>query len=151
MKVNNMYQESGRSMVEIIGVIAIMTLISAGAFALIRSGMAAQKRSIIIDDVSKIVSGIRSLYADYDDLSTLDGDSALAAMAVDKNGPNGVEYSVVKKEQGTNWYPKFTVTISKLSIKDCNVLGTKAWTGAESSTGTTSCSSNKKIEITYSK
>ena len=149
MKVNNMYQESGRSMIEIIGVIAIMALISAGAFALIRSGMATQKRSIIIDDVSKIVSGVRSLYADYDDLSTLNGDEALAAMAVDKNGPNGVTYSVAPIKVG-NVYPKFEITIGNLSVEDCNVLGTKAWSGVESSTGVTQCS-DQKIGITYSK
>lgn len=123
-----MHQESGRSMVEIIGVIAIMALISAGAFILIRSGMASQRRSMIVDDVSKIVSGIRSLYSDYDDLSTLDGDGAMAAMGVDTNGPNGVTYSVAKVAGNVNL---FKVTIGGgLLYQDCVVLGTKTWAGS---------------------
>ena len=130
-----MRQESGRSMVEIIGVIAIMALMSAGAFMLIRSGMASQRRSMIIDDVSKIVSGIRSLYSDYDDLATLDGDGAMAAMGVNKNGPDGVTYTVVPVRNSSGEYMLFKVTIGgELSYQDCMVLGAKSWSGAVAST-----------------
>lgn len=130
-----MRQESGRSMVEIIGVIAIMALISAGAFILIRSGMASQRRSIIVDDVSKIVSGIRSLYSDYDDLATLDGDGAMVAMGVDTSGPDGVTYTVAPVKNSDNKYMLFKVTIGGgLSYQDCMVLGAKSWSGAVAST-----------------
>ena len=142
-----MHQESGRSMVEIIGVIAIMTLISAGAFVLIRSGMAAQKRSVIVDDVSKIVSGVRSLYVEYDSLpSNFDSAGILAAVEVDSTGPNGATYSVAKSTSD-NTNTQFVISIGNLSSKDCVTLGKKVWADSISHTD---CSNNT-ITITYAK
>lgn len=136
----------GRSMVEIVGVLAIMMLISAGAFVLIRSGMASQRRTIVSDDISKIVSGIRTLYADYDDLDTLDGPGALAAMGVDTDGPfEGTTYSVAKDNSNNR---RFVVTISNLPPDECVILETKTWPGAVNTTP--QCSSNS-ISITYNK
>lgn len=141
-----MRQESGRSMVEIIGVISIMALITAGAFVLIRNSMAAQRRSRIMDDVSKIVTGIRSLYAEYDALESLDSDSALAAMSVDANGPDGVTYSV-SVDNHNNAYDRFVVTVSGLSNKDCTVFKIQTWTDAVENP---TCSGGE-LEITYDK
>ena len=70
--------ESGRSLLEIVGVLAIMMLMSVGALILVRSATMSQKRAAVMDEVSKIVTGIRTLYADYDDLSDLDGNGAMA-------------------------------------------------------------------------
>lgn len=136
--------ESGRSMLEIIGVMGIMGLITAGAFVLIRSGRETQRRSAINDTVSSIVTGIRTLYADYDDLSSLDGTKALSALSISTTGPNGVTYSV-EKVTGNN--KQFQVEITNLSDDDCTVLEAKAWSG---SVDGASCSSTT-LTIKYNK
>ena len=51
--------ESGRSMVEIIGVLAIGALLTSGAVVLIQSGMESQKRSRTVDEVEALVSAAR--------------------------------------------------------------------------------------------
>jgi len=142
---NNRNFESGRSLVEIVGVMAIMTLISAAAFVLIKTGMSSQRRNIIVDDISNISSGVRTLYADYDDLSVLtDSDGTLAAIGVGKNGPiDGVTYSVTKTADNSG----FVVTVSGLPNKDCVVLGTRGWPDSVSHT---ECN-NGTITITYKK
>ena len=63
MKKSYKNQESGRSIIEIMGVLGLMGLISIGAFVLIRSGMASHRRTMVMDDVSKIVTGVRSSQA----------------------------------------------------------------------------------------
>ena len=141
-------QESGRSMIEIIGVLAIMGLMTVAAFVLIRNGMATQKRNVVIDDVSKIMTGVRTLYADYDNLSNLDGAGALAAMGVDDNGPyEGSSYSVAKDSSDNT---RFIITISNLPVRDCTVLAAKKW--ADSVEKSSDCSSGGgSVSIKYDK
>ena len=56
MKKQSKKPESGRSMIEMVGVLAVMGLISAGAFVLLRSGMSSQKRNRIQDEIGNIAS-----------------------------------------------------------------------------------------------
>ena len=71
--------ESGRSMVEIVGVLGVMGLISVAAFVLIRSGMASQKRSRAADEVATLVASARALSAEREDFSNLPPYSATLA------------------------------------------------------------------------
>ena len=135
MKKSCKNQESGRSIIEIIGVLGLMGLISVGAFVLIRSGMANQRRTMIVDDVSKIVTGVRSLYADYDDYSALEfdgvqGEKALAAISVGTDGPyDNIKYGLYAKKTSPD---TFIVEVSGLSDSDCAIFGTQSWPGAVS-------------------
>ena len=119
--------ESGRSIVEIIGVLAIMGLITAAAFILIRAGMASQRRSIVDDDVAEIVTGVRTLYADYDSLpSNFDGEGTLAALSIDDNGPySDSKYGLTRESASV-----FVIKLKNLPAKECAVLGTKSWASA---------------------
>ena len=145
-------KESGRSMVEIVGVLAMMALMTVGAFVLIRNGMATQKRNTVIDDVSKIVTGIRTLYAEHDDLSKLKdkGDDALAALEISTSGPYENSVYSVNKDSSDN--SRFVITIKNLPKRDCVVLATKKWPESVG-TPTSSCTSGGdfKITITYDK
>ena len=142
-------QESGRSMIEIIGVLAIMGLMTVAACVLIRNGMATQKRNAVIDDVSKIMTGVRTLYADYDDLSTLDGAGALAAMGVDENGPyEDSEYSVATDSSDNT---RFIITISNLPARDCTVLAARKWSDAVDKASSCGVDTDNSVSITYEK
>ena len=52
-----MKDESGRSMIEMLGVLAIMGGITVGAIGIISSAMRTQKRSTVNDDVIQMVAG----------------------------------------------------------------------------------------------
>ena len=133
MKINTKNSESGRSLIELLGVLAIMGMITAAAFVLIRGGMATQKRTVVNDDVAEIVTGVKTLYADYDTLpSSFDGARTLAALSIDDEGPyTGSKYSVSRKSE-----TRFEVKITGLPAKECTVLETKAWSGAVNQSAT---------------
>ena len=125
--------ESGRSMVEIIGVLAVMGLITAGAFVLLRSGGAAQKRSRAMDDVAVIAENIRGLYAESDDFSELtdveaQGTALIDALYLHTKTPfgQGTTYSVVKNDNPAN----FSVKLIGLEKEDCNALAATVWPNA---------------------
>ena len=62
MKKQNKKHESGRSMFEMVGVLAVMGLITAAAFVLITSAMRSQKLSRADDDIAALAAGVRLLY-----------------------------------------------------------------------------------------
>ena len=119
-----MRQESGRSMIEMIGVLAIMAIITAGAFALISTAFHTQKRARVTDDVANIVSGVRSLLGEYDDFSNIDNSTIFGAIAVSNKNPYGGTYELAVDATNTR---RFIVNINGLSKSDCEGLVTKAW------------------------
>ena len=128
--------ESGRSMVEMVGVLSVMGMITAGAFALLRSGQASQKISRADDDVANIIGNIRTLFAENEDYSNLPsasdldkGTTLLDAMSLTTTTPFGssTTYSVTRNSGDPNG---FVVLLRGLSDKDCTVLANRAWDGA---------------------
>ena len=120
-----MRQESGRSMIEMVGVLAIMGMLTATAFALISLGINRQKQARVTDDVVTIVSGVRSLLGDYDDFSNIDNSTIFAAMSVSDKNPYGGNYELAVNSLNKR---QFIVKITGLSKGDCEALVTKAWT-----------------------
>jgi len=120
-----MRQESGRSMIEMVGVLAIMGMLTATAFALISLGINRQKQSRVTDDVVTMVSGVRSLLGDYDDFSNIDNSTIFGAMSMSDKNPYGGTYELAVNPSNTR---QFIVRINGLSKADCEALVTKAWT-----------------------
>lgn len=120
-----MRQESGRSMIEMVGVLAIMGMLTAAAFALISLGINRQKQARVTDDVVTMVSGVRSLLGDYDDFSNIDNDTIFAAISVSNKNPYGGNYELAVNPSNSR---QFVVRINGLSKADCEALLTKAWT-----------------------
>ncbi|MBR4624370.1 MAG: type II secretion system protein [Alphaproteobacteria bacterium] len=119
-----MRQESGRSMIEMVGVLAIMGMLTATAFALISLGINRQKQARVVDDVVTIVSGVRSLLGDYDDFSNIDNATIFGAISVSNKNPYGGTYELAVDNSNTR---QFIVKINGLSKSDCEALKTKAW------------------------
>lgn len=151
-----MRQESGRSMIEMVGVLAIMGMLTAPAFALISLGINRQKQARVMDDVVTIVSGVRGLLGDYDDFSNIDNSTIFAAISVSNKNPYGGTYELTVNPANTR---QFIVRINGLNKSDCEALITKAWTdsvgyvssGHKESGATGNCMSenNNVISITY--
>ncbi|MBR3510624.1 MAG: type II secretion system protein [Alphaproteobacteria bacterium] len=119
-----MKQESGRSMIEMIGVLAIMGIITAGAFVLISTAINTQKRSRVTDDVTAIVSGVRNLLGEYEDFSNIDNSTIFGAIAMSNKNPYGGTYELAVNPAN---YRQFIVKVNGLSKTDCEGLVTKAW------------------------
>ena len=151
-----MRQESGRSMIEMVGVLAIMGIITAGAFVLISTAISTQKRSRVTDDVAAIVSGVRSLLGEYDDFSNIDNSTIFGAMSMSNKNPYGGTYELSVDRTNTR---QFVVKINGLTKADCEGLITKAWTDSvgyntsnhknSGATGRCSDGNNNVVSITY--
>ena len=148
--------ESGRSMVEMVGVLAVMGLITAGAFVLMRSGMATQKRNRAQDEVANIVSTIRTLSAGSDTFANLATDGAsddagktlLGNLRISTTTPfGGTSYYTIRYASGTP--NRFTVKLMGLEASDCNALKASAWSDAVA--GTAACDTNNNFSIQYGK
>ena len=149
-------QESGRSMIEMIGVLAIMMALTATAIATYNYAMNMQKRSAVSENVSNIVTGVRELLKGYDDFSNIDNSTIFAAMSMSDKNPYGGNYELLVDPANTR---QFIVRINGLSKSDCEALLTRAWTESvgyissnhKDSGATGSCVEGKDniVSITY--
>ena len=69
--------ESGRSMIEMLGVLAIIGVLSVGGIAGYSKAMNKFKTNKVADNLSMIVTNIRTLYAQQNDYSGLTNDTAI--------------------------------------------------------------------------
>ena len=143
--------ESGRSMIEIVGVLAVMGLITAGAFVLIRGGSATQKRSRAMDDVAVIAENIRGLYAESDDFKDLTDNDAKGTVLIDALYLNTAtpfggktSYTVVRTDDAQG----FIVKLIGLDAKDCSALAAAAWSN---SNGPAKCDNKGVVSVVFGK
>ena len=121
-------ENSGRSMIEIIGVLTIMSLISVAAVVLVQSGLASHKRARAIDEVSAIVENVRGLYPDGFERLTTDFDTGtklIDALYLNTVTPFGSEtrYGVM----GNKSKDVLFVALSGLNEEDCAILSAQSW------------------------
>ena len=138
-------EQSGRSMVEMLGVLAIIGVLSVGGIAGYSKAMAKFKLSKAMDQVSNVVTNIRTLYSgqpNYDGLTTsiaiqmgavgaemLNGKKATSASKA-YNAFNG-EVAIVEDSSTPQ---QFVVTFNGLGKEACVALMTADW-GSGSGSG----------------
>lgn len=120
-----MKQESGRSMIEMLGVLAIMGVITVGAIGMISMAMRTQKRTTVNDEVIQMVTGVRQLLGEYDDFSHINNATIFGAIGMKNKNPYGGTYELSVDPSNSR---QFIVTINGLSQADCEAFVTKAWT-----------------------
>ena len=118
-----MKHESGRSMIEMLGVLAIMGVITAGAILLISSAMRTQKRNTVNEEVLQIVMGVRQLLGEYDDFSNINN-SIFSAIGMSSKNTYGGTYEIAVDPSNSR---QFVVSVTGLSQTDCEYFATKAW------------------------
>ena len=152
-----MKQESGRSMIEMLGVLAIMGVITVGAIGMISTAMRTQKRNAINDEVLQMVTQVRTLLGEYDDYSHINNATIFGAIGMTNKNPYGGTYALSVDPSNSH---QFFVSISGLSQSDCEYFTTKAWSdsvgyinsdgrdgGASGNCNNTGA--NNTVEITY--
>ena len=119
-----MKYESGRSMIEMLGVLAIMGVITVGAIGMISTAMRTQKRNTVTEEVLQIVTGVRQLLGEYDDFSNINNATIFGAIGMSSKNTYGGTYELAVDPSNSR---QFIVTINGLSKGDCEYFLTKAW------------------------
>lgn len=151
--------ESGRSMVEMVGVLAVAGLLTAAAFVLIHSGINNQKISQMRDEIDTLASNTRGLVAESNNTcslplgtgtgwQTLGKTLAKALLKSEANNPYGGYYSVVRTGKSTKCADEtsFMVYVIGLPVDVCTAMGEFAYSG----NGNAVCD-NGLLKITYPK
>lgn len=120
----NMRQESGRSMIEMLGVLAIMGVITVGAIGMISTAMRTQKRNAVNDEVVQMVTQVRTLLGEFDDYSHINNSTIFGAIGMTNKNPYGGTYTLAVDPANSR---QFVVSIDGLSQSDCEYFVTKAW------------------------
>lgn len=136
--------ESGRSMIEMVGVLAVMGLITAAAFVLITSAMRSQKLSRADDDISALAAGVRLLYnntisngkTDFSGIDTAGSENTLKVLGFDSvKSPYGGAYTVAVDSGDSS---KFTISFDTGDANTCAALKQRTWAnGGTADCGTT--------------
>jgi hypothetical protein len=119
-----MNQESGRSMIEMLGVLAIMGVITVGAIGMISTAMRTQKLTAVNDEVVQMVTMVRNIHAEYDDFSNMNGGTIFSVIGMSDKNPYGGSYSLSVDPSNAR---QFVVTIDGLGQSECKSLVAKAW------------------------
>ncbi|HIU65396.1 MAG TPA: type II secretion system protein [Candidatus Enterousia avicola] len=122
-----MKQESGRSMIEMMGVLAIMGVITVGAIAAISSAMKSQKVNTVNDEVLQMVMQVKQLFGGYDDFSNINNATIFGAIGMSNKNPYGGTYEISVNPSNSR---QFIVTINGLSQSECDAFVVKAWEGS---------------------
>ena len=141
MRVN----ESGRSMIEMLGVLAIIGVLSVGGIAGYSKAMNKFKTNKVADNVSMLVANIKTLYAQQNTYTGLDNKTAISMGVVpDELGTNdstgvltnafsGPVYIAASDSTAGNDKKAFTLVFTKLSREACISLVTNDWGSGYSS------------------
>jgi len=126
-------EQSGRSMIEMLGVLAIIGVLSVGGIAGYSKAMAKYKQNKLGDQISMLVTNIRTLYGNSQNYTGLTSSNAINMGAVDremqvtpgtatagiKNVYNSTESVFISTDATGN---SFFVTVTKLPSTACTYL-----------------------------
>ena len=143
--------QSGRSMIEMLGVLAIIGVLSVGGIAGYSKAMTKNKINKVVDSVSMIVTNIRTLYAQQTDYTNLDNNSAVQMGVVPNemigNGNDAYGQRIISHafsgnvfiraaKSGNSGFPDkaFVINMNGLPKEVCMALATYDW-GSDYSSG----------------
>jgi len=118
----NINLKSGRSMIEMLGVIAIMGVITIGAVQMIGWAINSNRRSETQLDVFRIALAV-------DNSAEINGSAVFNALGSDKNRWGG-RYEISAKQNG-----QYTISITDLGADDCRFFQSAQWKDPSGKTG----------------
>lgn len=133
--------ESGRSMIEMLGVLAIIGVLSVGGIAGYTKAMNKYRTNKVVDQVTMIVTNLRTLYAMQRNYDGLDQDIAIdmgvipdelgtTSTALESGNPYGGAVLIRAAKQSsadTDGNKAFEVAFNGLSKEACVALATGDW------------------------
>ena len=144
--------ENGRSMVEMLGVLAIIGVLSAGGLAGYSKAMFKHKLNSTMDQLTMLVTNIRTMYGTQENYGGLDVESAYKLGIVSKSAMNSANSAMINPFKGNVYLEPaeaksgvedsaFIVTYDGLPKEACIALATSDW-GTGSGSGFISVSAN---------
>ena len=139
----NLNNQSGRSMIEMLGVLAIIGVLSVGGIAGYSKAMMKFKINKTIDQISMTVTNIRTLYAQQPNYTGLSHTLAYNMGIIDdamKGSSSGQIVSpfgaveIAPATNGTDATGAFTITFKDLPREACVAIATNDW-GSNYSSG----------------
>ncbi len=139
------FNENGRSMVEMLGVLAIIGVLSVGGIAGYSKAMNKYKINKTTDQVSMLVANIRTLFSSQGDYTGLNTEQAIKFGVVPedmiqddkttlKNAFNGnVIIAAAKARKDVNASDAFVVAYDGLSDEACVTIATGDWGSGQAS------------------
>lgn len=150
-----MKQQSGRSLIEIIGVIAIGTVMTAAAIGMYRMMHESNARTIADAELEQIASDVKLLLGARGDYSGVSIDYLIksGALKSDKAPLGGDTWSVISSADGQS----FSINLSELTQGECSYFSTALpkWAtsivvnGYEMQPGTDNCFSTPTNQISF--
>lgn len=140
--------ESGRSMVEMLGVLAIVGVLSVGGIAGYSKAMAKYKTNKTMDQISMIITNIRTTFGNQASYYGLDNKTSVTYDIVGNDVSNGTSGDTVKlrnpyggnvtisdecDETDTTFCPEFTVKYEKIDATACATIISSDWGGSAAS------------------
>ena len=156
--------ESGRSMIEIVGVLAITGLLTAGAFVLIQSGMSSQKRNRAADEINTLAQAARAFSAAKGNFYNLPYQSTnqlpTRTTSNDYLTPYGIAKSFLKNSAtaplgDSSYYAvsqiggKMMIWVIDIPSEDCETMALRAYTNGSGVCQT--IGGKKVLQVTYTK
>lgn len=125
-----MRQESGRSLIEILGVLAIGAIMSVATISMYRSVRTTQLRTIATAELEQIVKNAKILTGAHGTYEGLSVDYLVKSGAIKNNLPpiGGTDWSVNASLDGSS----FSINLTGLSSGECQYFATKRPTWADS-------------------
>jgi len=130
-------EELGRSMVEMLGVLAIVGVLSIGGISGYSKAMAKHKVNKTLDQVSMLVTNIHSTYGIQNSYAGLDNKAAITGEIADLDmshgtsklsSPYGADVTIQAVDDGLS----FTITYNKIPKGACASLTSSNWGEAAS-------------------
>ena len=117
-----MNQESGRSLIEMLGVLAIAGVMTAGAIAMYNMVRTRQVRMVAVEDMKTIANNAKLLFSARRDYSGISAQYLVksGAMKTEKSPLPGTEFSVLA-EPGVR---EFIMMFGDVDFKTCSWLAT---------------------------
>jgi len=119
----NKTRESGRTMIEMLGVLAIIGILTVGSIGLYSVAMKQIKRSQVVQEVQLLVQQIRSIYAGSEDYADLDN-GIIVASGLKETNPFGGKYEVGPSRGDETM---FEIHVTGLQEADCKYFKIYNW------------------------
>lgn len=145
-------EQSGRSMVEMLGVLAIIGVLSIGGVAGYSKAMAKYKINKTLDQVSLLITSVRTAYGNQNSYRGLNTEYAIMAEMVGNDMTLGSESTIQNAYQGSvtisaldaagkectavtdgTYCPMFGVIFNKVDKLACATIASSDWGGSASS------------------
>jgi len=131
LKTKKVREQSGRSMIEMLGVLAIVGVLSVGAIYLYNVAMQKHKTNLLLDRIQNIVVKAHEVYAgDYTDLDTNNNKHPFTKQ--DLTNPFGQKIRVRKGNKGSDY---FVIHVFELPVESCIQVLQTSWMNGSGTVG----------------